>query len=309
MSVAVVGLGSIGLLHARHLARTPAARLARLVDADSELAEALAARLGVPWSDSYEATLSDASLDAVVIATPTPLHAAMTEQAAAAGKHVFCEKPLSLDVESGRAATTAAAGAGVALQVGFQRRFDPDFAAAKARVDAGETGALRLLRISHRNRSPPHAGGLTARLGSIFVDMTIHDFDTARWLGGEVRGVDAFDGDGASLVVVRFETGAIGVVDNTRLAGYGYECTVELMGERSTLRIGDGAGAPRIEQLAGLRRVARLPADHVERHRAAYAAELEHFVECVRTGSAPVVGGEDSVAALALSLAAERCVA
>ncbi len=263
----------------------------------------------MPWSSSYADALAEPAVDAVVIATPTPLHAEMVQEAAAAGRHVFCEKPLSLDVDSGRAATTAARSASVALQVGFQRRFDADFLAARAHVEAGELGPVQLLRISHRNREPPHAGELTGRLGSPFVDMTIHDFDTARWLVGEIAEVNAFASTSTGVVVARFESGALAVIDNTRAAVYGFECAVELMGERSTLRIGWGAGPPCVEHLTARGRTAPLPADHVQRHRSAYIEELRHFVGCVRSGARPAVGGADSVAALELSLAAERCVA
>jgi predicted dehydrogenase len=307
--VAVAGLGAIGLLHARNLTRTAGARLALVVDQDAALAERAAGELGVRWSASYDEALGDPGIDALAIATPTPLHVSMVERAAAAGKHVFCEKPLSLDVDAGERATAAAEGAGVALQIGFQRRFDADLLAARARLESGEIGGVQLLRITHRNRVPPHEGELTSRLGSPFVDMTIHDFDTARWLVGEVGEVGAFEAAGATVVVIRFEAGALGVIDNSRTAGYGFECAVELMGERRTLRIGWGCGASGVQELGPGHRLVRLPGDHVERHRHAYAAELRHFVDCVRAGVAPCVGGADSVAALALSLAAERCAA
>jgi predicted dehydrogenase len=306
IGVAVAGLGAIGLLHARNVARTHGARLVLAVDADAALARAAGQELGVPWSRRYEDALEEPGVGAVVVATPTPLHAEMVRRAADAGKHVFCEKPLSLDLESGRAAMVAAEVAGIRLQVGFQRRFDPDFLAAKARIDAGELGQVQLLRISHRNRVPPHAGDLSGRLGGPFVDMTIHDFDTARWLVGEIAEVNAFASGRSGVVVARFESGALGVIDNTRAAAYGFECAVELMGERSTLRIG-WQPAARLERLTPAGRIASLPADHVERHREAYAEELRHFIACVRSGAEPAVGGADSVAALELSLAAQRC--
>jgi myo-inositol 2-dehydrogenase / D-chiro-inositol 1-dehydrogenase len=308
--VAVAGLGAIGLLHARHLAQQLCgARLAYVVDQDRVLAEAAGGELGVPSSTALEAALDDPAVAAVVIATPSPLHAEMVEQAARANKHVFCEKPLSLDVVSGERATAAAGAAGVSLQVGFQRRFDPDFVEARHRVSKGELGDVLLLRISHRNRVPPHEGPLGGRLGSPFVDMTIHDFDTALWLVGPVSEVSAFASTDSTLAALRFESGALGVIDNTRRAGYGFECAAELVGTRSTLRVGHGARASGVEQLTRSGALTQLPADHVERHRAAYLEEMRHFVACVRVGARPAVGGAEATAALALSLAAERCVA
>jgi predicted dehydrogenase len=310
IGVAVVGLGGIGLLHARNLAQQLAgARLVRVVDSARELAEAAAAELGVPWSCAFDESLADPGVGAVVIATPTPLHAEMVERAAIAGAHVFCEKPLSLDVDSGQRATRAARASEVCLQVGFQRRFDPAFAAAKQQIEAGDLGTVRLLRISHRNRVPPHEAGLADRLGSLFVDMTIHDFDTARWLVGEVAEVNAFNAGRTAVTVLRFENGALGVIDNTRLAGYGFECSAEIMGSQSTLRIGAGDRPVDVERLTARGIQRPLAADHVERHRAAYLDELRHFVACIRSGTQPSVGGDEAVAALRLSLAAERCAA
>jgi predicted dehydrogenase len=305
----VAGLGAIGLLHARHLAHeVRGARLARVVDQEGALAEASGAELGVPASTSFEDALGDPAVAAVVIATPSPLHAEMVERAARAGKHVFCEKPLSLDLASGERAAAQAAAAGIRLQVGFQRRFDADFVEARRRIGAGELGDVLLLRISHRNRVPPHAGPLGERLGSPFVDMTIHDFDTALWLAGPVSEVSAFASMDSTLAIMRFESGALGVIDNTRRAGYGFECAAELVGTRSTLRIGDRERSG-VERLTEAGALTPLPADHIERHRSAYLEELRQFVACVRTGTAPAVGGAEANAALALSLAAERCVA
>jgi predicted dehydrogenase len=308
--VAVAGLGAIGLLHARNLAHEVCgARLACVVDQDRALAEAAGGELGAPFSTSFDDTLADNAVAAVVIATPSPLHAEMVEQAARAGKHVFCEKPLSLDVASGERAAALASAAGVSLQVGFQRRFDAGFVEAQRLIAAGELGDVLLLRISHRNRVPPHNGPLGGRLGSPFVDMTIHDFDTALWLAGPVSEVSAFASTDSALVVVRFESGALGVIDNTRRAGYGYECGAELVGTRSTLRVGDRCRASGVERLTPAGAVTELPADHIERHRAAYLEELRHFVACVMSGTTPAVGGAEANAALALSLAAERCAA
>jgi myo-inositol 2-dehydrogenase/D-chiro-inositol 1-dehydrogenase len=309
VGVAVAGLGEIGRLHARNLAGcVPGARLVGLVDQIADRAASLGTELAVPWSTSYERALRDPDIDAVVIATSTPAHVRMVLAAAEAGRHVFCEKPLSLDAASGRAATHAMRDAGRCLQVGFQRRCDPNWAAAKRAIDSGELGEVRLLRISHRNREHPH-GGATDRLGSLFVDMAVHDMDAARWLVGEARVVSALapgagtDAD-AALIVLEFDDGALAVVDVVRTAVYGFECSAEILGTLGTLRLEGRAGG--LCKLTPGEVAAELPGDHIAGHATAYRAELCEFVECVSSGRTPPAGGEDSVAALELALAAER---
>jgi predicted dehydrogenase len=306
VDVAVAGLGEIGRVHARNLAvHVPGARLVRLVEPVDDVGRRLSTELEVPWSPAYAGALDDPTVDAVVIATPTPLHAEMVIQAAGAGKHVFCEKPLSLDVAAGQAAARAMQEAGLSLQVGFQRRFDPAWVAAAHRIATGQLGDVQLLRIAHRNRRHPH-GGSSDRLGSLFVDMAVHDMDSARWLVGEVAELSAVCARGAetAVIVMRFEAGALGVVDNTRTAAYGFECSAEVMGTRATLRVGTNGRS--LEQLTPQGLVVELPADHIERHRCAYLDELRHFVHAVRSGQTPDVGAAEANAALALALAAER---
>jgi predicted dehydrogenase len=307
---AVIGLGGIGLLHAHTLTQQlVGARLVMVVDPLADLATATADELGVRWSRCYDDALADPEVCAVVIATPSSTHAEMVARAAACGTHVFCEKPLSLDLPSGRHATNIARERGVCLQIGFQRRFDRDFVAAKKCIAGGEIGTVRMLRISHRNRVPPPAEGLTARLGSVYVDMTIHDFDSARWLVGDIADLQAYATPHTALVVLRFEDGALGVIDNTRCAGYGFECSVEVVGSESTIRVRGESSSNAVEHLTSQGRHQALPADHIERHCAAYRDELRHFLACIGSGTQPLVGGEDAVEALRLSLLAERCAA
>ena len=308
LGVAVAGLGAIGRLHARNLAgRVPGARLARLVDPVERAGRSLATQLSVPWSPDLDDALADDAVEAVVIATPSPLHAEMVGRAAAGSRHVFCEKPISLELAGGREALRAAEAAGVSVQVGFQRRFDPDWKRARAIVAAGGVGEVQLLRISHRNREHPH-GGRTERLGSLFVDMAVHDMDCARWLVGEVRAVNALAAAAgeSALIVLEFENGALGAIDDVRNAGYGFECSAELVGTRSTLRIATGYRASGVERLTPEGLTACLAADHLERHATAYLDELIGFVDAVRTGRSAGASGADALAALELALAAER---
>lgn len=310
IGLAVIGLGAIGRLHARNLAReVTGARVAVVADTVAELAEGVAAELGTRSVTRPADALADPEVSAAVIAVPSPLHAELVEAAAAAGVHVFCEKPLGLEPAAAERALAATRAAGVVLQVGFQRRFDPDFLAARERIEAGALGAIQLLRIAHRNRTPPHPGELRERLGSIFVDMTVHDFDMARWLVGEVEEVHAFERTRNALTVIRFRSGALGVIDNSRHAGYGFECSAELVGSESSLRIGTRGRPFDLDVLTSAGTIGHVAEDHVERHLLAYREELRHFVACVRDGEEPRVGGDDAVAALQLARAAERCVA
>jgi predicted dehydrogenase len=310
VGLAVIGLGAIGRFHAETLARhVPDARLVMVADQVERIAKRVAAELGVRASTSPEEALADPDVSAIVVAAPTPLHAGLIEAASAAGVHVFCEKPLGVELGAVERAVHAAREAGVTLQVGFQRRFDADFRAMEAALASGTAGRVELLRIAHRNRNPPHDGELTDRLGSIFVDMTIHDLDTARWLVGDVAEVRAFEHTRNTVTVVRFETGALGVIDNSRHAGYGFECSAELVGSKATLRTG-GRGRPAdVEVLSSAGAAGQIAADNFERHEAAYRDELRDFVACVAAGREPAVTGEDAIAALRLALAAERSVA
>ena len=313
--VIVVGLGRIGRLHAANLANRM--RLAGVVDEVESVARAVGEEHGVHWSTSMDELLPRAR--GAVIAAPTALHAELVSRAAAAGVDVFCEKPLGFTVEEARGAIEAARG--VLLQVGFQRRFDPGWLALAGALRRGELGEPALFRCSHRNTAEP-----SGALGDLFVDVAVHDLDAARWLCGEVAELHAWERPGTACISLRFESGALGLIDVSRRAGYGFECSAELVGTRATMRLGRASETELLRD--GVAR-APLPADHAERHDAAYVAELEHFAAVVaRTtahspgspaadtlgadapgaGSQPA-GGDDAVAALRLALLARRSAA
>jgi predicted dehydrogenase len=307
-ALVVAGLGRMGRLHADNLAgRVRSASLAGVVDAVEPLAQATGERYEVPWATSLAAMLQDDAVDGAVIAAPTRLHPDLVELAGRAGKHVLCEKPLGFDADAARRAVAAARAAGVALLVGFQRRFDPGWTALRKALDSGELGRLHLLRCSHRDARPPDA-----ELGDLLADMAVHDLDAARWLGGEVAEVYALPRAGvgeapalAAAIALRFESGTLGVIDVSRDARYGFECSAELVGSQATGRIGYGSDV--LELLRDGRAGARLCADHAERHREAYLAELEHFGEVASGRRSPAAAtGEDAVAALELAAAARR---
>ena len=317
IGIALAGLGRMGRIHAANLAaRCPSARLTCIFDIDQKLAQSAAERYDVPRAASYAEILADSAVDAVVIATPTQTHADLAVAASRAGKHVFCEKPISLDRAASVRAIEAAQAAGVAFQVGFHRRFDPDWAAVAERIRAGELGDVYLFRTSLRDMAPPPAEYL-ARSGGFFVDVTIHDLDTARWMVGEVVEVSAFGtalsdpvfaqvGDiDTAVVVLRFAGGALGVIDNSRAAGYGYECSTEVMGRLATVRI-DHPQHRHYEWRTPGWAAQPLVRDFEQRYPLAYAAELEAFARCVRDGVPPLVTGYDALAAFDLARAAER---
>jgi inositol 2-dehydrogenase len=316
--VGLVGLGRMGRFHATNLAgRIPLADLARIVDADEDVARDVSEELrGVEWSTDYTDLLDDPEIEAIVVASPTPLHADMVEAAAGAGKHVFCEKPISLEMGRTYEAIEAARVAGVKLQVGFHRRFDPDYRRAWQKIGAGEVGEVYLFRTSLRDMRPPGFDYIKGS-GGFFADVTLHDFDTARWLVGEIEEVTALgaalsdpgfeevgDLDNA-VVTVRFAGGALGVIDNSRVAGYGYECSSEIMGSRATLRV-DNHRRSSVETLTPDSSHQDYVSDFVERFADAYGAGLESFVRAVREDRDPEVSGADAAAAFVLAKAAER---
>jgi myo-inositol 2-dehydrogenase/D-chiro-inositol 1-dehydrogenase len=315
LRIGLAGLGRMGRIHAANLARRcPSARLVAVTDADPAAARLVGGQLDVPVVPDFDALLAD--VDAVAIATPTGTHAALVQAAAGAGKAVFCEKPVSLDRPATVDTLAAVAAAGVPFQVGFHRRFDPDWAAATARIRAGELGRVYLFRTSLRDMRSPDPAYLTSS-GGFFLDVTIHDLDTARWMVGEVAEVTATGaalsdprfaelGDiDTALVTLRFAAGALGVIDNSRSAGYGYECSTEVVGSAATVRI-ENPPPRRYRWLTPGADTVGIPRDFQERYPDAYAAELEGFARAVLAGEPVAVGGADALAAYDLAVACDR---
>ena len=315
--IGLAGLGRMGRLHAANLAaRCPSAQLACVFDADAAVARRVGEEFEVPWAKSDEDMLAGSAVDAIAISTPTSAHPGLSVRAGRAGKHVFCEKPISLDRPETVETIEAMRAAGVIFQVGFHRRFDPDWTAAVDRMRAGELGDVYLFRTSLRDMKPPKAEFL-ARSGGFFVDVTIHDLDAARWMVGEVvevsahgsalaePGIAALGDIDTAVVVLRFENGALGVIDNSRAAGYGYECSTEVVGRKATVRI-DHPHVRHYEWRTPGWACHDLPRDFEQRYSWAYAEELESFARCVRDGLPPKVTGYDALAAFDLAHAAAR---
>ncbi len=312
ISVAVLGAGRIGQIHARNVAAHPDARLAGVMDVASAAAQGLAQSLG-----SQPISLDQAfAADALMICTPTPTHADLIERAAASGKAVFCEKPIDLDASRVRACLQTANKAGIPLMIGFNRRFDPSFRTLHDRLRAGEIGRLETLTIISRDPQPPPPS-YVASSGGLFRDMMIHDFDMARFLLGEdptevyaIGSVlvdkaigDAGDVDTAA-VLLRTASGAIAQITNSRRATYGYDQRIEAHGATGMLRAGNmTATTVEFASAGGFVTDPALPF-FLERYGAAYRAELDAFLHAIQTAAAPSPTGRDGLAALLLADAA-----
>ncbi|MGI8424308.1 MAG: inositol 2-dehydrogenase [Chloroflexota bacterium] len=316
LRVALLGAGRLGAAHARTLASLTEARLVSVADPRPEgrrLAETLDAR---PLADPREA-IDDPGVDAVVIVTPTATHAELIEAAANAGKAIFCEKPIALDVETTVRALDVVERTGTPLQIGFQRRYDTGFAEAQRRVAAGEIGKVHLLRSVSHDPYPPSREYVLG-CGGQFVDMSIHDLDVARFVTGlEVETVSAF-GDSlgtqaqdfrdasdfdTTVLNLRFRGGALGSIVNSRQAGYGYDIHTDLLGDIGGLKVG-------YERYTPITRYSRAGAAHdyvpyfPERFAQAYSSELIAFIKAVQAGRPVTPTGQDGLAALKIALAA-----
>ncbi|MDA9865359.1 inositol 2-dehydrogenase, partial [bacterium] len=264
---------------------------------------------------------SSADIDAVIICTPTDMHADQIEQFARAGKAIFCEKPIDLNVERVKSCLAVVADAKATLMIGFNRRFDADFQALRAAIDAGQIGTVEMVNITSRDPGPPPVDYI-ARSGGIFRDMTIHDFDIARWmLGEEVESVlaqasvlvdpaigKAGDFDSVN-VVLKTASGKQCVITNSRRAAYGYDQRIEVLGSKG-MAAAQNVHESRIE-VATADGYTRPPLLNffMSRYAQAYAAEIAAFVEAVNNGTTPPTTGQDGLMALVLAEAANRSVA
>ena len=316
----VIGAGRIGKLHAEHLAtRIPGASLARIADPVIESARDLALRLRVPaFGSDYHEILADPEIDAVAICSSTDTHAQLIGEAARAGKHIFCEKPIAYDLARIDAALAAVREAKVKLQIGFNRRFDPNFRRVRQVVAGGGIGEVHILRITSRDPAPPPVEYVRVS-GGMFFDMTIHDFDMARFLvgsevveifaAGGVR-VDSRIGEAGDIdtavVTLRFANGAIGTIDNSRKAVYGYDQRVEVFGSGGMVAAQNNT--PDNVVLSGAEgvRSAQPLYFFLERYAESFLAEMKEFVGAVQSGGPTPVTGEDGRVPVLMAMAAVR---
>lgn len=276
----------------------------------------MAQELNVPAAADAQAVLNDPSVDAVLIATPTPTHVDLIIAATQAGKAVLCEKPIDLDMARVRTCEAIVRDCGVPVMIGFNRRFDPSFRALRTRVQAGEIGQLEQLHIISRDPAPPPAS-YVAVSGGLFRDMTIHDFDMARYIAGDIEDVVAVganlidpaiagagDIDGA-MITLRARSGALIHISNSRRCAYGYDQRLEAFGATGMLSAGN-RHATTVQAFTADHTAAADPVLNffVERYAEAYAAEIDHFVTCIGSGATPLASFADGVEALRLADAA-----
>ena len=317
---AILGAGRIGQVHARAVAGTPGARLVAIADPVAAAAESVKAAYGCDIR-SIDAILAAADVDAVVICTPTDTHADLIEAFTTAGKAVFCEKPVDLSLARVKACLKAVKANKGRVMIGFNRRFDPDFMAVKAAIDGGSLGDVEMVVITSRDPGAPPVEYI-GRSGGIFRDMTIHDFDMARWLlGEEVDSVLASAsvltdkkigelGDFDSVnVILRTVSGKQAVITNTRRATYGYDQRIEVLGSKGMAQAENHSeNRVVIADKSGFRS-APLLNFFMTRYVAAYANEIAAFVAAVQSGSDTPTTTHDGLMALALAEAALKSVA
>jgi len=320
LRVGIIGAGRIGKVHAETLAfRLPEARTLAIADVNREAAQAVAARCGIPVvTESSAEIFANPEIAAVLICSSTNTHADLIIQAAQAGKHIFCEKPIAHSLSQIDAALAAVEQAGVKLQIGFNRRFDANFARVRQAVESGEIGTPRIMHIVSRDPAPPPISYIRVS-GGMFMDMTIHDFDMARFLiGDEVEEVytagavmvdpeigEAGDLDTA-LIVLRFRNGVIGTIDNSRQAAYGYDQRVEILGSRGSI-----ATENRYPNQAVVSTATEVRKDlplnfFMDRYTESYAGEVRAFVRAVCEDRPTPVAGADGRVAVVMGLAARK---
>jgi myo-inositol 2-dehydrogenase/D-chiro-inositol 1-dehydrogenase len=315
---AVFGVGRIGKIHIGNLAsRIPGAEVVAAADVFPEELAAAAARHSVPKTFAdYREALAMPEVDAVVICTPTTTHYQMILDAAAAGKHIFCEKPVELSIEKIARINREVEERGVRLMVGFNRRFDPNFLKVHETIRAGGIGEPQVLRITSRDPAPPPEQYIRSS-GGIFLDMTIHDFDMARYLvGSEASEVYAraavlvdpiFEKAGdwdTALVTLTFENGAIGAIDNSRKAVYGYDQRVEVFGSGGMITVKNNTPDNHILFDREGVHTSRPLNFFMDRYTDSYLNEMRAFVEALRDNRPAPVGGRDGLMAVAIGLAA-----
>jgi predicted dehydrogenase len=321
LGIGVVGVGEMGRRHAENVRRyVPNARLVAIADVAHDRAKQAANELEIDLAyGSLDAMLENKDVEAVLIATPDKFHSPAVVSAARAGKHILCEKPLGLGLAEAKSAADAVAKAGVHMQMGFMRRYDPPYVAAMKRIEAGEIGTPVIFKSMGRDKDqPPIAAYDSGVNGMIFYTNTIHDFDLARWLMQDevvkvhsattsaIRPEVAKYGDVvASLVNLHYRHGAIGNIESYAQAVYGYDVRTEVVGSKGSILIGAVEKTPAVFLSSGGGHA--ILADHfLSRFADAYVEELRDFATTILAGKAPAIGPDTGLKSLAIAVAAEE---
>ena len=321
LKVGIIGAGRIGQVHAKSITyHIPQAEIIAISDIYVEGAKKLAEELGIPnYYQDYHEILNNPEIDAVLVCSSTDTHADITVEAAKAGKHIFCEKPVDLTVDKIKAVIAAVEEAGVKLQIGFNRRYDHNFAYIKQLANEGKLGNLQTIKITSRDPEPPCIDYVKVS-GGIFLDMTVHDFDMARFIGGEVEEVyanatvmvdpaigEAGDVDTA-IINLKFENGALGVIDNSRRAAYGYDQRIEVFGS-----LGAAVAANDTPTNVTIMNENGVTTDKplyffLERYMQSFRDEMIQFVDAVLNDKPTPTTGTDGLNSILVALAAKKSV-
>lgn len=321
LNVGIIGAGRIGQVHAKSITyHIPQAKIVAISDIYYEGAKRVAESLGIPNAyEDYHEILNNPEIDAVLICSSTDTHADIAVEAAEAGKHIFCEKPVDLTVAKIKKVIAAVEKAGVKLQIGFNRRYDHNFAEIKRLANDGKLGKLQTIKITSRDPEPPSIDYVKVS-GGIFLDMTVHDFDMARFIGGEVEEVyanaavtvdeaigEAGDVDTA-LIALKFKNGAIGVIDNCRKACYGYDQRLEVFGTGGQASAANDTPT-NVSYINENGNMTDKPLYFfLERYMQSFTDEMTEFINAVQDDEPTKTTVNDGLEALRLGLAAKLSV-
>lgn len=317
VGISVIGCGRIGQVHSNALSSLQSATLVSVADPFEEFGRKVAAEFSTTWKSDWKDLLTDDRVQGVVIASPTPFHAEQIIGAAEAGKHIFCEKPISNDLAVIDRCLAAVEASGVRLLVGFQRRFDSNFVKVREAVASGGIGEVRMFHITSRDPAPPPAQYL-AQSGGIFLDMTSHDWDMARFVtGADIESVyvtaNAFE-DAAReandvdtvITVLKMTNGAFGTIDNSRRCAYGYDQRIEVFGSRGSIS-GNNKTPDTVVMSTDQGISSGLPYSFfMDRYTSAYAGAMSAFVDMIRNGTEPPCSGLDGRASIVAAMAAAK---
>ncbi|WP_027417618.1 inositol 2-dehydrogenase [Aneurinibacillus terranovensis] len=319
VKIGIIGAGRIGKLHAENLVRIPQVEIRAISDIFPDQIQSWAESFGIPKViKDYQDILNDPEIDAVFICSPTHTHVSVITEAAKAGKHIFCEKPISFDLEQTLQALQVVQECGVKFQTGFNRRFDHNFKQVREIVEAGKIGEPYVIKITSRDPETPPSEYIKVS-GGMFIDMSIHDFDIARFLSGSdveevyaqgavlVDPVFAEYGDvDTAIISLKFKNGALGIIDNSRKAVYGYDQRVEVFGSKGCVNIkNDLPSTAEVSTVDGV--IADKPKYFfLERYREAYVEETKAFIDSVLYGKDVPVDGNDGLQAELIAHAAKK---